>query len=87
MANLRHPEPARLATTSVGLIHDIIKHKKESLKLKQISKLLDELLNCSTDILPDNIGGKSITHSMHQPRVQARNISSSLRVSAPFSSL
>ena len=50
---------------------------------------LDELLNCLTDILPDNIGGQkqNITHSMHQPRVQARNSSSLSRVSAPFNSL
>lgn len=33
LTNLRYSEPARLATTSVGAIHDIIKHQKESLKL------------------------------------------------------
>jgi hypothetical protein len=32
-ANLRHPEPTRLASASVGVIHDVIKHQKESLKL------------------------------------------------------
>uniref|UniRef100_A0A0A9D5Z0 Uncharacterized protein n=1 Tax=Arundo donax TaxID=35708 RepID=A0A0A9D5Z0_ARUDO len=30
--NLRHPEPARLTTPCLGVVHNIIKHKKISLK-------------------------------------------------------
>lgn len=31
-ANMRHPEPTWLASASVGVIHDVIKHQKVSLK-------------------------------------------------------
>jgi hypothetical protein len=33
LTNLRHSKPTRLATSSVRVLHDIIKHKKEGLKL------------------------------------------------------